>query len=116
MKRRGKPDKYKFVYLFVVSGIILAILGPHKLFAKDEKTYFSKDTNYDIYYQVSKHRVDTVSNVRIVSTILVEGKNFLVIRGGGFIGKEKDGYILFEHIVAILPSNYIKPNVSYTPE
>jgi hypothetical protein len=60
--------------------------------------------------------VNTVKNVRIFGTASLENRNFLVIRGSDFLGKEKEGYILLDTVRAILPTKHIKPETKTTAQ
>jgi hypothetical protein len=70
---------------------------------------FEKDTNYTIYYEVSEGKIHVVKGVRIKGITSIEGKQFLEITGSSLGSRQKEGYLIFNTIKAILPSGYIKP-------
>ena len=64
---------------------VILILSPTVFSQQD----FGKDTNYDIYYEVSPYEVDVVKGVRIIGLINIGESQFLEIFSSGFSGKEK---------------------------
>lgn len=65
---------------------------------------------YNIFFEISSYEGMWVEGVNILGTEKIEGKTYLVIKRSEAIGKK--GYILFDSVKAILPSD-IKPKTIY---
>ena len=93
-------------------GIVFAV-GATLVLAQGRKSVdtglFKADIYYDVYYAVSDVQVDAIKRVSIMDTKNIGGKPFLVIRGTRMT-RNQDGYILFDAITAILPSDMTKPS------
>ncbi|MBI4972922.1 MAG: hypothetical protein HZA27_02060 [Candidatus Omnitrophica bacterium] len=109
-KKIKKMNKYQVIFFANIACLLFLIIN--LAFAEDKTANFNKTIAYDIYYNVSKCRVDIVRDVRIAGILSIEGKTFLVIKGTGFASEEKEGYILLDTIKAILPSKFIEPKIS----
>ncbi len=68
---------------------------------------WKSDINYDVYYEVNAYETDRVENVRIVDTITVGGRVFLIIRYSE--ASSKEGYIVLDSVRAVLPTAASKP-------
>ena len=66
---------------------------------------FEKGTMYDIYFEAGYNNDKfIIKGVEIVGFQDIGGKNFLVIKAGGFNLKEDNGFVLFDSVAAILPN------------
>lgn len=95
--------------LFCAIIMFSAIILPHLAIAENINTIFEKDKLYDIYCKdLNSINIYIVNHVVIVNTINFSGHDFLVIKkvNPDFMEKKSNsGYILFDKIIAILPSN-----------
>lgn len=68
------------------------------------QTAFERDTIYDIYFEAGHNDKFIIRGVEIVGFQDIGGKNFLVIKAGGFNLKQDEGFILFDSVSAVLPN------------
>lgn len=71
---------------------------------------FDKDTDYDIYYEVSAYEVHRVENVRIIDVAGINSVPFIVVQYAGYASRF--GYIKLTSVQAILPTRAPKPDRS----
>lgn len=106
VKHNVKKLKSIFLYLLFIIAYIF-ILNASSVRAEEKASVFNKSAAFDIYYEMAKSNVSCVANVKILELVTVNDSVFLHIQSSDF--KEKDGYILFSIVKAILPSGTIKP-------
>lgn len=93
--------------------LFLAILSLRG-FAEDKPNVFNADVEYDVYYEAAKSQVYCAQSVKIGGLKNIEGVSFLVVKGNYSL-KEREGYILFSSIKAILPTGYVRVIKNATP-
>ena len=88
-----------FLFLFAVCSI-----SP-KTWAQTETIQWDREQKYDIYYQASEREVFKIRSVKIKDIKLLGDRRFLVCYyDSGFSLRQKELYVAFEDIKAIIPS------------
>lgn len=96
------------VFVMLLCGAASAFENAHAAPAVEtQPMMFGRDTAYDIYYEVSAYEVNRLESVIIVDIVALNGISFLRIRYSGIADRE--GYILWSSVRAILPTQASKP-------
>ena len=90
--------------MFVLIVMITIFITSNVCFALEP---FEKDTNYDIYYQITSDEANIIKNIKIIRIVNINDKEFLEISRSGFGDSGKRGFILFSSIKSILPAGNI---------
>ncbi|MFH1198711.1 MAG: hypothetical protein V1650_00895 [Candidatus Omnitrophota bacterium] len=105
---KSNMDKLKNIFLCLILIMFCVFILNAKLVYAEEKAFaFNKSASFDIYYEVAKSEVSCLTNIKILDLVTINDIVFLHIQSTDF--KEKDGYILFSIVKAILPSGALKP-------
>ncbi|MDD5477548.1 MAG: hypothetical protein PHG87_05040 [Candidatus Omnitrophica bacterium] len=94
-------------YILIISILASLLLAPICGFkAQAEEGLFSltKDVNYDITVQLSQGIVSKIKNVRVLGTVEIAGKVFLVAELQNEV-KAAKSLIVLDSIKTIVPSN-----------
>jgi len=79
-----------------------------QVFAQSLSNLFDAKLSYDVYVDAGDGSLSAIGDVEILRLTDVGGKSFLVVRRAGFTFNREEGYILFDHIRAILPNRKLK--------
>lgn len=97
MKRRIRLISLVMLLVILTGGNVVAETS---IFTFDEKIL------YDIYLGGDNPAV--IRSVNIVRQMVINGRNFLVIKPSGFSLSENVGYIGFDAVQALLPATYYR--------
>ena len=68
---------------------------------------FDQDTLYDVYYELSSERANVLPKVKVLGVEIIHGQKFFKVTGESFAGQKKTGFVTFDSVKAILPSDSI---------
>ena len=67
----------------------------------------NKSISYDIYFGDDDGVVNVVTDVNLVRIVDLNGAAFLVIEADEFKLKQREGFVRFDAIIAILPNKHV---------
>ncbi len=76
--------------------------------ARSLSNTFDDRLTYDIYFYSGENHTSVLEDIDIEGMREIGGKEFLVLNSKGFKLTEEAGYILFDAVIAILPSRHFK--------
>jgi len=88
----------------ITVSLLLLLICVYETSAEEGLFSLTKDVNYDITVQLSREMVSKIKNVRVVGTVEVAGKAFLIVELQGEI-KTVNCLIILDSIKTILPVN-----------
>ena len=97
-----------------ITGVVLFMALPLK--AQGNGLGFPKNSKYDITYDAGGDSAITVRNVEILDIVKINTEEFLSFQAADFKLSNKEGYILFKSVRAIIPNSVyiIDGNVKYS--
>lgn len=92
--------------ILVFCGLIMLSMNAYAADIGSELS-FTENVEYNIYYSITDDQVGLAERVEVVGINNFFGKNFLVFsRRPGFSSKESRGFILYDSIKSLIPSDY----------
>jgi hypothetical protein len=71
--------------------------------AQEEQEGFNNAIEYDVYFQADDKGFSVIRNVRIKGFIDIKGITFVVVEAGAFKIKNREGFIRFDSVRAVVP-------------
>lgn len=98
--------KNKFIVLSACICSVFVFCAPIVNGAEEYAGHFDKEAKFDIYFAVNDEEMNSIQNANIVEIVSISDIEFMVVVQKGRQAQDRKGFIRFDAIRAILPSDH----------